>query len=122
MKWLLPAVAVVFLLAPTPAAADDLGNAMNVFCEMIKSCTLVQMGKQQNLTPEIRQMVENQMQTMCVGVQQQYVAATRTHELYEPAVACMRSMSALECPQLQSANADATPACATYKEKAKNYQ
>lgn len=97
-----------------PAAADDLLSAANDMCEKVKSCSLAQIAES-DMTPEMRQMMEPMLESMCDSMRQGVQEVPTGHELYEPAVACMRSMANLSCDAYQSGDGAETPECKTYQ-------
>ena len=95
------------------AGADQYADAALALCEKVKACALAQMGDQ-DLTPEIRQMVKPMLDGMCAQVQQQMPQVGLDHELYKPALACMKSLAAVGCDSMQTAEHE-TPACQEYE-------
>ena len=59
-------------------------------------------------------MLENMCITMQANVQQVPV----DHPLYQPAVACMRSLESLSCEEMQAPDRTTTPACQEYEKLA----
>lgn len=110
------AAALVYLLAG-PVAADDLTDAAQELCNMVKSCALEQMAEQ-DLTPEMREMMTPMLENMCATMRRQVKEVPVGHGLYDPAVACLRSMASLTCADLQDAGRVETPQCKEYAEKA----
>ncbi len=101
------------------ASIEDLQEASMALCEKVKQCTFEQMQAKEGIPPEMRSMVEGMLNTMCKDFIK-FDEVDRDHELVEPALACMESMSALSCEQLQEDNM-ATPACEAYERAAKAY-
>ena len=119
MKGLLQKLAPAIALATCAslAIADDLMSASNDMCEKVKSCALAEIAES-DMTPEMRQMMEPMLEGMCEQMRQGVNQVPTTHELYQPAVACMRSMANLSCAQFQSTEVE-TPECLKYRELAK---
>jgi hypothetical protein len=110
-------IAVLGVLGSGTASADDLTEAAGALCEKIKVCSMAQID-QQDLTPEMREMMEPMLENMCVSMKQGVQEVPTGHELYQPAVECMRSMAALSCDDFQDDSKVETPACKKYQELA----
>ena len=111
------------LIFASPALGDEYNDSIEALCQRIKTCALAQMGEEaKDMSEQMKQMIAAQMETMCVGIKQQYTALARFHVLYRPAIACMRSMADLSCPELQSGKDDVTPECASFREQAREYE
>lgn len=110
----------LFALATLPAMADDIGSAANDLCEKVKACSIAQI-EEQDLTPELRKMMEPMLESMCDAVRQGVQEVPRGHELYDPAVACMRSMAGLSCEDFQDDTKVETDACKKYQSLAETY-
>lgn len=108
--------AFLVLLAP-PVMADDLSGAASDLCEKVKACSMAQIAEA-DMTPEMRQMMEPMLDSMCQTMQQGVSEVPTGHELYQPAVACMRSMAQLSCTDFQDESKVQTPACVKYQELA----
>lgn len=98
--------------------ADDLGDAAQGLCDAVKSCALEQIAKE-DLTPEMRQMMEPMLENMCATMQANVQQVPAGHPLYQPAVACMRSLESLSCAQMQALDRTTTPECQEYEKLAK---
>lgn len=99
------------------AIADDLLSAANDMCEKVRACSLAQIAES-DMTPEMRQMMEPMLDSMCEQMRQGVQQVPSGHAMYQPAVACMRSMANLSCEDFQSESAGDTPACKQYREMA----
>ena len=71
-------------------------------------------------TPEMREMMEPMLESMCVQMRQGVEEVHTGHPMYEPAVACMRSMANLSCADFQSEKAGETPECQQYRKLAES--
>ncbi len=114
---MLKAILQIFALSLLPFAAtqaDDLADAANDLCEKVKSCAMAQMSTQE-LTPEMKQMMEPMLKNMCVQMRENFVSAPTGHPVYKPAVACMRSVEQLNCNELQSKLDMKTEECKEYE-------
>lgn len=113
------AVLVAAAVSANAATADDLGAAATSLCEKVKTCALQQMNQQQ-MTPQMRQMIEPSLESMCASMNGQMAEVPQGHELYKPAVACMRSMAQQSCSDIMNAAQNMTPACKDYENKVRN--
>lgn len=98
---------------------DKMNAAFNELCDKMEQCAMEQMGKEQDLTPEMRSMIEGMIEGMCknmmdVGEVNEYA------ELVDPAVACIDSMTSKSCSELQGDNVQ-TPECKAYERQAEEF-
>jgi hypothetical protein len=63
-------IAVLLLCLPALTLADELTDAAQGLCDNIKSCALEQFAKE-DMTPELRQMMQPMLENMCVNLQSQ---------------------------------------------------
>ena len=113
-------LALVFLLPGiAQLSADELLNETQVLCTNIKTCVLEQMAGQ-DLSPEMRQQMEPMMANMCTNMSSRIGEVPTGHGLYQPAIACIRSMQSLSCAQIQDPAHAVTPECAQYEELRSN--
>ena len=103
-----------------PLAAEELTTAAMDLCEKVKGCAMQQIA-QEDLTPEMRQMMEPMLEGMCANMRASIGEVPTGHTLYQPAVACMRSMSKLSCEQMQNPEQMQTPACEEYQKKVQEH-
>ena len=103
-----------------PLAADELADASRALCDNVKSCALEQMASQE-LTPEMRQMMEPMLANMCTQMNSEIEEVPTGDGLYKPALACIRSMQSLTCEQLQDGTGmqTQTPECQEYEKLAR---
>lgn len=124
MKYLMSVAFVASTLSFTlaaPAAADDMAKAAGDLCETVKSCALKQMGAS-DMTPEMKEMMGPMLDGMCQGITASIGSVPQGHEMYAPAVACMRSMNKLGCALVENGgSAQDTPECKKYAEMAEKY-
>ena len=99
-------------------AADDLTDAAQGLCDTVKSCALEQIARE-DLTPEMHEMMEPMLENMCTTMRENVQEVPTGHPLYQPAVACMRSLESLSCEQMQSPDRTTTPECKEYEKLAK---
>lgn len=104
-----------------PALADELADATQAACDKTKACIMQSMGNEEELPPEIRAMIVAQLDSACIGIQQSYGAASENHPLAASAAACMRSIAALDCDELNNGDTE-TPECQAYQDKADSYE
>ena len=100
-----------------PVTADDLVSAANDMCEKVKQCSIAEMS-QAEMTPEMRQMIEPMLESMCDQMRQGVQEVPSGHELYQPSVACMRSMANLSCADFKREGGPQTPECEKYRKLA----
>lgn len=108
-------------LFSTNALSDEFADSALQLCEKVKGCAMAEMN-QSNLTPEVRQMMEPMLATMCSSMQDNIQQVPSGHELYKPALACMKSMNDMSCKDMQSQDSYQTGACKTYEELARKYE
>lgn len=113
-------IAVLLCLA-LPAQADKMTEASLALCEKVKECALQQLA-QENFTPEMRQMMEPMLNGMCQAARAQIPEVPTGHPLYAPALACMESMSALSCAELQGGDDIKTVECEEYRRQAEKFE
>lgn len=108
------------LAASLPVVADDLLSAANDMCENVKACSLAQIAES-DMTPEMRQMMEPMLESMCDSMRQGVQEVPSGHALYQPALACMRSMANLSCEDFMDEKRVETPECKKYQAMAEEY-
>jgi hypothetical protein len=104
----------ISLLISSPVRADDLADAALSVCEKMKACAIAQIPEE-NLTPEVRQVMQPMLDDMCVKMQSALKNAPSGHPLYAPALACMRSMEASSCERIQDLQREKTSECEAYE-------
>ena len=112
-------LAVLMMAAPL-APADDISSAAAGLCEKVRVCATEQIAEE-DLTPELREMMEPMLDTMCEGMQAKVEDVAAGHPLHQPAVACMRSMEALSCDDMRNPDSMQTTECETYEKMAREY-
>ena len=103
--------------AGAAAQTEELVEAATALCEKVKTCSMAQVPKE-DLTPEMRQMMEPMLENMCSAMRSGVQDVPTGHGLYKPALACMRSMAALSCEQMQDQQQVQTDACKEYEKLA----
>ena len=103
-----------------PTFADEYPEVSLALCEKIKSCALAQMGSQE-ITPEVRQMMQPMLDSMCSNIMVNLPEVAENHAMYKPAMACMKSLEALSCEAMQQTSEANTPACKEYEALAEKY-
>lgn len=109
----LPVLLLVSSLLAPAAGAEEIADVALALCEKVKACSMAEI-EEEDLTPEMRQMMQPMLDNMCANMNARVQDVPTGHALYEPAVACMRSMAALSCEQMQSQQVN-TPACQAYE-------
>ncbi|MEM1112363.1 MAG: hypothetical protein AAGI11_10690 [Pseudomonadota bacterium] len=110
---------IALALGTAYAGADSLTAAADDLCEHVKSCAMAQMAAEEDLTPEMRQMVEPVIQNMCSSMRGQIQDVGSGHPLYGPSVACMRSMSSISCDKMMEGDGMYTDECKEYEARVK---
>lgn len=98
-----------------PAFADDFDEARDALCDKTRSCAMARMESAENMSDEMKEMMASSLESMCDGLEQTFNSALRTHELYEPALACMQEMAEMECDSLMGEGARKSEACQRYR-------
>lgn len=111
-------VCLVFLASTLSVSADEITDSALALCEKVKACSMAQINEE-DLTPELRQMMEPMLENMCANMQSRVQAVPQGHALYDPAVACMDSMSTLSCEQMMDSEQALTPECSEYEKLAR---
>jgi hypothetical protein len=109
---------VLMLAAAIPARAEEIAVAAQDLCEKVKSCAMAQVAEE-DLTPEVREMMQPMLDTMCENMQSSVGEVAVGSPLYVPAVTCMRSMESLSCEQMQDPRSMETPECETFQQLAR---
>lgn len=104
------------------ASADEFSDTLEAMCNHAKECALAEMEDAEGMSESVRAMVMQSLSSMCIGLEQAYGAAIRFHELHDPAVACMRSVTALDCSVMMDGGDQETPECLAYQEAAEKYE
>jgi hypothetical protein len=122
LRTTLPKTALVSLafLTAVQVSADSLEAAAMAMCEKVKACSLAQI-QASDMTPEMREMMEPMLENMCATMRAGIQEVPNGHPLYQPAVACMRSMAQLSCDDFQDGDKVVTPECQKYQEMAEDY-
>ena len=120
-NWNFSVAVILGCLFSTHAMSDDFSDSALQLCEKVKGCAIAEMN-QSDLTPELRQMMEPMLATMCSSMQANIQQVPSGHDLYKPALACMKSMNEMSCRDMQSQDSYQTGACKTYEELARKYE
>ncbi|MDN2567529.1 hypothetical protein N1F89_15000 [Aquibium sp. A9E412] len=110
------------LAAAAPATADPLSEASQAMCAQAKSCALQEMEGAEGMSEAVKAQITQGLDSMCVAMEENFAAVAQYHELYDPAVACLNSMAALSCAELEAMDANGTPACQEYERLAEKYR
>ena len=119
-NWNFSVVLILGCLFSAHSLSDDFADSVLQLCEKVKGCAVAEMN-QADLTPEVRQMMEPMLATMCSSMQANIQQVPSGHELYKPALACMKSMNEMSCKDIQNQGSYQTGACKAYEELARNY-
>ena len=83
---------------------------------------MASMGADADITPEMKAMIMQSLDSVCATIDQQFTAAITSHELHDSAAACMQSMADMSCEDLENMADDSTQECADYYKMAEKYQ
>lgn len=96
--------AVCWLLFVSASAnansAQDFEQASKSACEKLKSCAMAEMVQEEGITPEMRKMIQGMVDGLCENIMS-FEQIEPFDDLYQPATACMNSMAALSCSQIE---------------------
>ncbi len=117
-KYFIAALACV-MLPFASAQADTYTDAAQAACEHVKACAIEQMG---DVPAEMRPMIEASLDGMCLKMQkpEAYDGFSRNHPLYDPAIDCMESISAMSCDMFSSGTQ--TPECEALEKASEKYR
>ena len=110
-------LSVFLVLWAGTAHANDYDAALRATCENFKSCTYKEFEGQQ-LTPELKKMVEMGAEAACSGIDSIFILAKPKPEILALGTSCLWSMSRMTCGELNDFELTATPECKTYYERA----
>lgn len=96
-------------------------DASNSMCQKVKSCALESMQKEEDLTPQMRAMMEGMLEGMCTNIKE-YADVGKSHSLLKPAAQCLESMSALSCGAFESDAMAETKECREFEQKRARYE
>lgn len=116
-----------FLLIPVAVFASSMAVAnyqasSQALCEKVKQCAFAEMGQAQDMPPEMRAMMEQTLNSMCVSMAQPFEFAAGHRDLVNSASRCMDSLSQLSCAELQEMQDMRTAECQDFENKAAQYQ
>lgn len=111
------AVLLTLLISQT-AYGDAINDASQRLCDKMKTCIYQQMDVEENVTPQMKQMVENMVVGMCTNMMDTSSILGK-QDLVEPAVACLDSMSQKSCSELE--NNTETPECVEFEKLTGQY-
>ena len=109
----------LMLLMPMTVGAQEIVEAATGLCEKVRSCAMAQIAEE-DLTPELRQMMEPMLDNMCANMQSKVQEVAVGNDLYQPAVDCMQSMQALSCEDMQDPARMQTAQCESYEKLARD--
>jgi hypothetical protein len=110
-------LAICLSLVSHTLFATSLTEATDELCQTIKTCGQEQL-KQQNLPPEMAQMMEGMFDGMCQSMVAPYVLSTKDAGLEDKAIACLESFNSKSCDELMNNNGGDTPECKDFQKAA----
>lgn len=121
-KQLLSATAILPVLFTVPASANDYQASYDRLCNKMKSCATAEMEDAEGMTEDMKAMVMNSLNSMCQSIEVGFGTALVYQDLLSSASQCMDSMAEQSCESLQASDADKTPQCLEFREKAEKYE
>lgn len=112
----------LFLQTSLVNADTEFNKAIDSLCNKQKACIKQSMAAEDmsSLPPEMQQMLEQSINTMCDGFRQRYSdAIADLFPLEKEAIACVNSMVNLSCDQIESGIQ--TGQCDNFENKLKHY-
>lgn len=100
--------------------ADEFADQALGLCEKVKACAMSEMN-QQALTPQMREMMQPMLNNMCTVMSSNVQEVPKDHELYQPALACLKSLQALDCAAYKNMDEAGTRECEAYEAKLEQY-
>ncbi|MCC2617360.1 hypothetical protein LJ739_14000 [Aestuariibacter halophilus] len=96
---------VLLCVFATTSQADNYGEEAQKACDHMRTCARQQLA---DVPAEFRQMIEQTLDGMCESMPgtDDIPGFGAQHQLYAPAVACMKSISALSCEEIEAGHAD----------------
>ncbi|WP_040523026.1 hypothetical protein [Aliiglaciecola lipolytica] len=94
--------------------AENIESASLRLCEHIKMCVTKQMKVTDDVTPEMRMMIDGMVDNMCQNMMNTNVVKGN-REFEKSAIACIDSITELSCDEIQ--NAGQTPACLSFEKE-----
>ncbi len=112
-------VSLILMMCAQPVFADELADSMRGYCNKIKQCAKAQMSEEdmQGMPAGMVAMMQQSLDSMCLGMVESYDKAVKNHDLYEPALACYQSMEKQSCDAMQ----DETAECKHFEKLAEKY-
>ena len=110
---------LILMICAQPVFADELADSMRGYCNKIKQCAKAQMSEEdmQGMPAGMVAMMQQSLDSMCLGMVESYDKAVKNHDLYEPALACYQSMEKQSCDAMQ----DETAECKRFEKLAEKY-
>ena len=105
-----------------PAYASDYQDSYDRLCNKMKSCAMSQMADAEGMTEDMKAMVMNSLNSMCKSIEVGFGTALVYQDLLSSAAQCMDSMAEQSCESLQQSDADKTPQCLEFRQKAGKYE
>lgn len=115
--------ATTLVILSSPAFSEGYSEAYGRFCDKLKSCALSELEQESaGMDDAMKQMIKQQLEGMCVGIEQSFGSIKAYPDLEESAVACFGSLSELSCETLtNSKGPDVTPQCAALKRESEKF-
>lgn len=98
--------------------ADELKETADKLCSKMQQCVIEQIGAEDGLTEQIRQMATAMAKSMCESFYQVEFVMDNT-ELYDGMLACYQSLEKQSCSAFE--DGFETPECKAFEAVAENY-
>lgn len=106
------------LVFPLNLAAESVNQAANTMCQHMKVCIQGNLDAENDIPPEMRQMLDTMISNMCTSVVDVSTAMVQK-DVEVSAIACLNSVTKLSCSQLE--NEIQTAECSEYERQLKKH-
>ena len=100
------------------AGADSLSESSDQLCEKIKACGTEQMLAEEDLPPEMMEMMTPIYAELCNTIISPYIVETEDAGLQSMATACLDTINELNCTDLMDGAGEEAYACVEFQEAA----
>lgn len=88
-------------------------------CEKFKQCTYKEMESLEEVTPQMKEMMDQMLETMCDNFVPEGIELTAAQKLEKEVKACFSSLQSMSCDDLVN-HSDDTPECKTLERAAQD--
>jgi hypothetical protein len=100
------------------AGADSLSESSDQLCEKIKACGMEQMLAEEDLPPEMMEMMKPMYADLCKTIISPYIVKTEDAGLQSMAIACLDTINDMNCTDLMDGAGEEADACIEFQEAA----